>query len=171
MSAALISLAASIGAPLIEKILSRKIGADNAELVTVVGRKVAEELGVSPDQLDTVARDRPEEAAEAIQAVEPQVPELIDLYSKGLEYQLAVLQAEGDGPAWTWKWRPLMMYLIGFLWFWHFIGAYVVTVVSGAALPPGDPVLLFKLTGIYMGLYMGGHTLKDVVGKWAGRGS
>ena len=39
---------------------------------------------------------------------------------------------------------------------------------AGLALPPVPFEQLFQLTALFSGLYMGGHTAKDVAGKVAG---
>ena len=45
---------------------------------------------------------------------------------------------------------------------------HVVNAAFGTAMPQMPVDQLLTLSGIYMGLYMGGHTAKDMVAKWAG---
>jgi hypothetical protein len=60
------------------------------------------------------------------------------------------------------------MYLIGLLWIWNVIVLHVLNASLKIALPPMPFEQLMQLSGLYFGLYMGGHTIKDMVGKWAG---
>lgn len=165
MSSALVGLAVAVGAPLVEKILARKIGAENADLVTSVIETIAQHAGVSPDAVEGLAETDPELLRDAIQATEAMSPALISLYAKGLEYQTEALRIEAQGPIWMQAWRPLGMYMIGLLWIWNVILLHVANAIWKIALPPMDVWALLQLSALYMGLYMGGHTLKDFFSK------
>lgn len=170
MSAALIALAVEIGAPLIVKILGRKIGAENAELAGDVIGQIARRAGTTPDRLEDMVASDPDTVREAIAETERMAPEMVALYASGLEYQTAVLRSEETGPAWARVWRPAGMYLIGFLWLWNVVLLHVANAIWKIALPAMDLWILFQLSGLYMGLYMGGHTLKDFFShKWGAR--
>ena len=162
----LIAIAAQ-SAPLITRILSGKIGRDNAELVNDVIYRVAERSGVEPDFLPDFAGDNPEVVQKALVEVEQIAPELIDLSMKALEGQFQLLLSEKSDPVWMRAWRPLGMYTIGFLWLWSVVGLHVLNAMFKIALPQPDLWVLFQLTMLYMGLYMGGHTAKDLMGKFA----
>ena len=95
-------------------------------------------------------------------------PELIALYASGLELQRAQLATEASEPLWMRAWRPAGMYLLAALWLWSVIVLHVVNAAFGTAMPQMPIDQLLTLSGIYMGLYMGGHTAKDMVAKWAG---
>lgn len=169
MSTALALLAAEIGAPLIRDLLKGKIGGKNADLAVDAVKLIAEHAGGDPDDLERlVQQDRPR-VVEAIKAAELATPEIVSLYASGLEQQFALLQAETREPLWVWAWRPLAMYGFGFLWIWNLVLLHVANAVFKIALPQTDLWLLFQLNSIYMALYMGGHTLKNVVSKWANK--
>jgi len=163
MSAALTALALQIGVPLIGRVLSRRIGAGNAQLATDVIGAIANRLGVTPDEAETMAATDQPRVVDALRAVETMTPELIALHATALEGQYALLQAEQKGPWWGWAWRPLMMWLLAFLWLWTVVILHVCNAYWRIALPPIDLGVLLSLTGIYMALYMGGHTVKDWV--------
>lgn len=163
MSAALLSVATSIGAPLVRQILSNRIGAQNADLAATVVEAVAARAGVSVPDLDRFADEHPARMVDAVREAEAMMPELIALYAQGLEGQFALLKAEGKGPWWGWAWRPFMMWLLAFLWLWNIVALHVANAIWKIALPPTDAATLLGLTSVYMALYMGGHTLKDFV--------
>ena len=165
----LATVASSVGAPLVERILAGRIGAENAGLVSGVVSTIANYAGAMPDELPELHRDKPDVLAAAVTAAETDAPELIALYASELESKTTLLLAEMKEPRWTWAWRPLGMYGIGALWFWNVIVLHVLNAVFKIALPQMPLGELFNLTALFLGLYMGGHTVKDAVGKVASR--
>lgn len=163
MSAALTALALQIGVPLIGQVLSRRIGAGNAQLATDVIGAVSRRLGVTPAEAETLAAEDPPRVIDAMRETEAAMPEMLALYATSLEGQYALLQAEQKGPWWGWAWRPAMMWLLAFLWLWTIVLLHIANAVWRIALPPIDAGVLLSVTGIYMALYMGGHTIKDWV--------
>lgn len=158
---ALTALALEIGVPLLGRILTRRLGNGNAQLITDVIGAIANRLGVSTAQAETmVETDRPR-VIEAMREVEQQAPELIALHAAALEGQFALLQAEQKGPWWGWAWRPAFMWLLGLLWLWNAIVLHVCNAIWRLALPPMDATVLLSLTSVYAAFYMGGHTIKD----------
>lgn len=163
MNAAILSVATSIGAPLIRKVLSNRIGAQNADLATSVVEAVAKRAGVGVPELDRFADENPSRMVDAVRETEAMMPEMVALYAQGLEGQFALLQTESKGPWWGWAWRPFMMWLLAFLWLWNIVVLHLANAIWKIALPPTDAATLLGLTSVYMALYMGGHTLKDFV--------
>jgi hypothetical protein len=162
----LIAIAAEVGAPIVKKILERKIGGQNAELAGSVVDAIARQAGVAPDQLDQYAASNPDVVREAVRSVEEMSPELVSLYAEGLKGQFALLAAEQTEPLFMRAWRPGWMYLLGFFWVWNIVLLHAANAYWKIKLPPVPFQDLLGLTGLFMGLYMGGHTVKDVVGKW-----
>lgn len=163
MNAAILSIAGQIGAPLIRRVLSNRIGAQNADLATSVIDAVARRAGVSVGDLDQLAEADPPRMVDAVRETEAMMPEMVALYAQGLEGQFALLQAEQKGPWWGWAWRPFMMWLLAFLWLWNIVILHLANAIWKIALPPTDAATLLGLTSVYMALYMGGHTLKDAL--------
>jgi len=163
MSSAIAALALQIGVPIVSRVLTRRLGAQNAQLATDVIGAVAGRLGVSVDEAEVLAESNPPRVVDALREVEAMAPEMIALHAAALEGQYALLQAEQKGPWWGWAWRPLMMWLLAFLWLWTIVLLHVANAFWRIALPPVDLGVLLSLTGIYMALYMGGHTVKDWV--------
>ncbi|MFO0521668.1 MAG: 3TM-type holin [bacterium] len=163
---ALLSLVAQVGAPFIQKALSEKLG---GPLATDVLRGIADRAGVSPAALDDAARDQPELIRQAIAETEARAPEIIALQEAELDAKLAIFESERTEPVWVRAWRPLGMYGLGLLWFWNVIFLHVANAYWKIALPPMPFEHLMGISALYMTLYMGGHTIKDVAGKWVGK--
>lgn len=166
---ALAALAGQAGIKVVSKILSDKLGAPAGQLASEVLAAIAEQVGVPVDQLDQAAVDHPPVVVDALRTVEARTPELLALYAAGLELQRAQLAAEATEPLWMRAWRPGGMYMIGLLWLWNVIILHVCNAIWKTALPQMPFEQLVQLSGLYMGLYMGGHTIKDAIEKWAVR--
>lgn len=166
---ALIALAGSTGTKIVERIIARKFGDGAGQLAGDVLGAIADQVGVPVEQLDQAAEDQPAVVTRALREVEARSPELIALYAAGLELQRAQLAAEATEPLWMRAWRPGGMYMIGLLWLWNVIILHVCNAIWKIALPQMPVEQLVQLSGLYMGLYMGGHTIKDAVQKWAAK--
>jgi len=168
MTPALISLAAQFGTPIVKRILADKIGPRGAELAEDVLTRIAGGAGVEIAALEDAAADMPDLVGAAMVDVEAMAPELISLYAQGLEGQYALQQAELKKEHWiAWVWRPGWMILLGLFWLWTLIVAHLINAVMKWALPT-HPDILMALTGVFLALYMGGHTIKDAMSKWKG---
>ena len=165
---ALAALALKSGLPLIRSILLNKLGDANGTLANNVLIAIAERAKVKPEELDTLAESDPPKALDAMRVVAEMTPELIALHVKGLEHQNALLMAEQEEGGWKSAWRPLGMYFVMVLWAWQVVILHVCNAIWKIALPPMPYDQLVTFTGLYMGLYMGGHTLKDMATKWVG---
>lgn len=161
----LATLALQSGLPLIEKLLSKKIGDQGGALATAVISAIATRAGVLPDAVEDLAASTPGKVIEAMREVERASPELLAAYDRDLQLQLATLEAEKDDPAWMRAWRPGWMYLLGFLWLWNLVILHVANAVWKIALPPLPTTDLLALTGLFLSLYMGGHTVLRALGK------
>lgn len=164
----LAAIALQAGFPIIRSVLEGKLGDKTGGLVADVLGAVAGHARVQPGELEALAETSPGKVIDAMRVVEPMTPELIALYTKGLEHQNQLLMAEQEEGGWKAAWRPLLMYQNIFLWMWQVVILHVLNAIFKIALPPMPWEHLITFTGITMGLYMGGHTVKDMVSKWAG---
>lgn len=151
----LAGVASEVGAPLVRRVLERRIGAGNARLAEGVVKAIAERAGTSVEALE---REDPAVLREAVREVEGIAPEMIEL-------QMAEME---KGPLLAWAWRPFWMYLLGFLWVWAIVGCHVLNAIFRIALPQPDLTVLLSVTGLFLALYMGGHTVKSIFGGKAG---
>lgn len=168
--APLIAIALKAGLPSIAAILQRKLGDTGGALAADVLNTIASRAGAKVEDLETMADENPGKVLDAMRQVEPMTPELIALYTRGLEHQFTLLQAEMAEGGWKAAWRPAGMWFVLFLWAWQVVILHVCNAVWKIALPPMPWDQLIYFSGLYMGLYMGGHTIKDAVAKWAGAG-
>lgn len=155
---AVLGAAASAGAPLVKSLLERHVGPLAGSLAGSVIDTVAKRAGVPVEALPEVPLF---DLYDAVTETERQdVPELVAVYAQGLTLQQSL--AEGDraegglAAAWRWGW----MYLLAGFWVW----ALILAPVFG--LPGIDTAVLMTLTGWFISLYMGGHTVKEL-GKQA----
>lgn len=165
---ALAALALKSGLPIIGAILQQKLGETSGPLVTSLIEAIAGQARVKPEELEPMLETAPGKVLDAMRAVEVMTPELIALYTKGLEHQNQLLMAEQEEGGWKAAWRPLGMYFVMLLWAWQVVILHVCNAIWKIALPPMPYEQLVTFTGLYMGLYMGGHTLKDMASKWVG---
>lgn len=168
IAAILLEAAGSLAVPVIKKILGDKIGGAGGELAGNVIDIIAGQAGVPVEKLPDV---KPAELDKAIVAAEPMAVELLTLHVESQRLMNENLQAELDkgGPVWTWGWRPGWMWLLAVFWLYALILRPVVNAAFGASIEALDMGVLMTLTGLYMTAYLGGHTVKDVVAKWAGK--
>ena len=167
-AAILLPVAEKVGATVIKAILAKAgvKGFDGA--VDSVVKSVAEAAGVRPDELGAAP-----DLADAVQEVETQAtmsPELMAAYVDSQRLSIDLQRAEiAAEPSWTWAWRPAWMYLLAMIWLYALMLRPMVNAAVGAAIEPVDLSILMTLTGFYLSLYMGGHTIKDGLGKWMAR--
>jgi hypothetical protein len=158
-----LGIAMEVGAPLIKSVLTKRIGPAGGELAETVIKTVAEKAGVEPIELEAL---KPAELKDAVLATEADMPELIELYTRGLEGQFALLQAETREGFWQSFWRYGWMYLLAIFWIWRIIVAPIVNQRlgsgGGVVIEMVDLATLMTLTSWFMALYMGGHTVKDL---------
>ncbi|MES2435077.1 MAG: hypothetical protein V4586_14795 [Pseudomonadota bacterium] len=169
MSLILADMALKAGLPFVDKLLRGKLGDRDGQLVGQVLTAIAARAGLRPDELEPMADTTPGRVIEAMRAVEASTPDMLAAYDRDLQLQLATLAADQDEPVWMRAWRPAGMYLLGFLWLWNSVLLHVANAIWKTALPPMPFTDLIQLSGLYMGLYMGGHTIKDVIGKWVAK--
>jgi len=172
-----------LGGKTLAKIIGKRFGADMGELASGAIEALASAFGVDPEpaaiekRITEVQAQDPKGAAGAVAYAELQVaPRLLDyaevLKQANISQQAALdlQKAEMAEPWWAWAWRPGGMWMIGFLWVWSIVICHVLNAIFRIALPAPDLTILVTLSGLYMGLYMGGHTLKDFFEKkWGGK--
>jgi len=162
IGAVILAAAGKLALPFVKKILGDKIGGEGlaGELIDVI----AEKIGVPAERLPEA---EPGALEKALVEVEPLAAELLAQHVESQRLAAALQHAEiGKGPFWTWAWRPGWMWLLGLFWLYGLVLRPVVNAAFAAAIEPVDLSILMALTGAYLALYMGGHTVKDAVKRW-----
>jgi hypothetical protein len=116
---------------------------------------------------------------ERIKVAESRMPELIlaqaEMQRAGNEQQRLsnelLRSAMDKGPLWTWAWLYVWQYVLMFFWFWTLIAVHLANAAmrlsGGSAMPVPSVTDLLALTGAYLALHMGGHTVLELMrGKW-----
>lgn len=155
----LAGVAAKVGVPIIKSILQKQLGDNLAG--TLAGKvidTVASKAGVEPEEIETVD-DKDLECA--VTETETQMAEVIELWQKGVEAQFDLLKSDEKFGFFNVFWRAGWMYLLGVFWIWR-IMIVPVTNAYGIPIEGVDIAVLATLTGWFMALYMGGHTLKEI---------
>ncbi len=160
--AIIVAAAAKAGAPLVKAIVEKHAGPLAGTLAGSVIDQVATRVGVPAEEL---AQADPDVVEWAVRSVEAVTPEMIALWQSGLSGQFALLQAEQKEGFWQSAWRWGWMYLLAFLWICAFL-LFPLLRAFGFFIEPIDPAQLLTLTGWFISLYMGGHTVKEL-GKQA----
>lgn len=167
LASILLSAAGELAVPIIKKILGNKLGGAGSEIAGKVIDAIAEKAGVSPEALpDLPAGD----LQEAIVAAEPAAADILMHHVESQRLMNETLKAELDkgGPTWTWAWRPGWMWLLAFVWLYALILRPLTNAAFGASIEAIDLGILMTLTGVFTGLYMGGHTALRGIEKWKG---
>lgn len=169
----ILDAARRVGAPLIESIMRKALGEAAGGIAGKLAESVIETIaGHAGVDTDTIAGMPSKELEKAVVAAEELTPELIlaqvEQQREANRLQLAEMEKEST---WSWAWRPATMWLIAAFWLWLAVAVPLINLMlallgSSERLALGlDIGTLLTLTGIYMGLYMGGHTVKSVWGR------
>ncbi|WP_306050126.1 hypothetical protein [Oceaniradius stylonematis] len=155
-------IAAEIGATTVKRLIEQRAGKGAAEIAGTVIDVVATKAGVPARELpELVSTDR-KRVEEAVMAAEADGPELLELWSRGLEGQFALMQAETREGFWRSFWRWGWMYLLAIFWIWRIVVLPIANAYAVVPIETIDVAVLLTLTSWFMGLYMGGHTLKEL---------
>lgn len=158
----LLGAAGDLAVPIIKKILSDKLGGAGGEIAGKVIEAIAEKAGVTPSDLPHLPTD---DLRDAIAATEPVAADILVQHVESQRLMNETLKAELDkgGPTWTWGWRPGWMWLLAFVWLYALILRPLTNAAFDASIEAVDLTILMTLTGVFTGLYMGGHTAKSIM--------
>lgn len=160
-----------VGAPFLKQIVQGSLPAPWNNLGGVAIDVLADRLGAAANTPEAIVeryQAEPSVSAAIIRELDAD-PAVILAQVEQQKHTNELLLAEMKEPLWTWAWRPAGMWGLGVLWFWNIIGLHALNAIFKISLPPTDSMILLQLSALYMGLYMGGHTVKDFVAKkWGG---
>jgi len=174
----------TLGAPVLARALGRRFGEEVGEFAQDALEALGKAFGVAPteaavtDVLEREAKAQPDVTKAKVRVAEADMAavflaeaEKVRAENEQQRMTNELLLAETREPWWAWAWRPAGMWGLGLIWFWNIIVLHVLNAIFKIALPPVDSAVLLQLSAVYMGLYMGGHTVKDFVAKkWGEKG-
>lgn len=67
----------------------------------------------------------------------------------------------------SWGWRPAMSWLLILLWAWGGMLLPLINAAFGAGIAALSVADLLAFSGIWLAIYGGGHTVKDIAAKYA----
>jgi hypothetical protein len=169
LASILIKAATKVGAPIVKQLLEKQLGGAAGEIGGVIIDAIAGKAGVPADDLPSGPA---KELEAAVAATEAETPRLVATWVEQQREANRLMLAELDKSEswWTWAWRPAWMWFLGFLFLFRLVLVPIADAALGSDIAASvDLSTMMTLTAWFMGLYMGGHTLKDLAVKWAGR--
>lgn len=165
LASVLLGVARELAVPVIKRVLSDRLGDTGGDLAGKVIDIIADKAGVAPDRLPDVPAG---ELQDAIIAAEPKAADILMQHVESQRLMNETLKAELDkgGPLWTWGWRPGWMWLLAFVWLYALILRPLTNAAFSTSIEAVDLTILMTLTGVFTGLYMGGHTAMSIVSGW-----
>lgn len=161
----ILGAAAELAVPKVKEILTDKLG-DNGKLVGQVVEKVAQKAGVPIEAIPKIGTDA---LQKAILQAEPETAELLAGLNRTQELTNEAVALDYQKEQWwAWGWRPAWMWLLLVLWLYHLVIQPILqaTIIRDLALTASSDLL--AVSGIFMTLYMGGHTAKKFISSGQG---
>ncbi|WP_339745616.1 hypothetical protein [uncultured Maricaulis sp.] len=130
-------------------------------LVQAILGRIGEHVGgVSAGDLPTVSDDA---LRRAITLTEEEMPVLDAVLAQAGASRFDLNRTELVQGGWASAWRPGWMYLLGAMWMVRLMVVPFIDAVAGTRIAEGmDLTAMLTLTSWFLGLYMGGHTLKTL---------
>lgn len=175
---ALESILLDLGAPILAKVIGQRFGQDAGDIAAVGVKALADALGVEPTRaaVEAAVTAGQPSTGPKVAAAEAEMPDLL-LAQAELQRAANVQQQQSNalllaamdkGPPWTWSWLYAWQWFLMFLWAWTLVLVYLANAAlrltgDGAGLPAPDIASLLTLTGLYLSLHMGGHTILELM--------
>lgn len=167
----LIPILASVGAPILKSILENEIGGDVGKTGSVVVDALATALGVdpTPEAIEKAHQADPTATEAVIKQVE-ESGEAMKAFVEAMKSRDALLAADNGKGLFYDGWRPGLSWTLIFLSLWTWVLVPLVNAVFHAQVAGMAPTELVQFAALWLTIYGGGHTVKDVFGKMYGGG-
>lgn len=169
-----------LGGKALSGIIAKRFGDDMGELAKAALEALGQAFGVAPEpaaiekKITEVQAADPKQAEGLVRWAEGAIAQ--DLLAEAEVWKAAnesqrmangLLQAQlkegGAAGAWLWLWQYFLMAA----WAWSLVVVHLVNagvrLLGGAAIPVPDLTILMTLTGAYLALHMGGHTVLELM--------
>lgn len=175
------TLLLELGGKALAKIIGKKFGDDMGHFAKDALEALAAAFGVEPKpeaiekRIEEVRGESEQKARGAVAYAElnmaPRLLAEAELWRATNEQQrqtneLLLAQQKEGGPAAAWLW--LWQYFLMAIWAWSLVLVHLVNAVArllggSNPLPAPDLTILMTLTGEYLALHMGGHTVLELM--------
>lgn len=154
------------GAPILKAALEKEVGGTAGKVGSVVIDALSTALGVdpTPEAIEQAHRVDPVKTETIIKEVE-NGPEAFDFLKVALAYQQTIVADENTKGFFAWGWRPAMSWLVIFLFGWSMVLVPVVNAALHATVAAPSMDAIVQFSGMWLVIYGGGHTIKEVWGK------
>lgn len=177
----LVDLLVKLGGSALASVIGKNFGSEMGDLSKQAIEGLAQMFGAEPNEDAVTAKVQqmhetdPEEAKARVAYAEADIAPKLLAYAEILraanEQQkmtndLQQAEREEGGPAawWVWLWQYLLMAIWGWVIFLVPIGNAVLRILGQPdALTTVDAGVLMTLTGAYLALHMGGHTVLELM--------
>ncbi len=169
-----------LGGNALSGLIGKRFGAEMGDLAKAALEALGQAFGVAPEpaaiekRITEVKAEDPERAEGLVRWAEGAIAQQLlaeaELWRAANESQrmanaLLEAQIKEGGPAANWLW--LWQYFLMGAWAWSLVLVHLVNagvrLLGGAALPVPDLTILMTLTGAYLALHMGGHTVLELM--------
>lgn len=174
-----------LGAPVLAKIVGQRFGKDAGDIAQIGIEALAEAFGIEPTREAVEAAVKPNQTTvqRKVMEAEARMPDLLlaqaELQRAGNDQQRLtnelLLSAQNSKPGWAWAWLYVWQWFLMAVWGWTLVAVHLANAglrLAGDAhgLPVPPIAELLTLTGGYLGLHMGGHTVLEMMrGNWGRR--
>jgi truncated hemoglobin YjbI len=158
----LIPILAQIGAPILKKLLEDKIGSGVAD--TVVDT-IAKKLGVDPTPEAIGAKYQADPVGTAIFVKQIEAEHADEWLAHLADRDSMIAREDTRETFFAWGWRPAMSWLVIFLFAWATVVLPLVNTAFKSSIPIPSMDSILQFSGIWLVIYGGGHTIKEVFAK------
>lgn len=136
-----------------------RLDAGSEETARLAAGRIDERAGDSASGLSSL----PEEVEPWVGSARREMPVLDGADAQAAVTRAELNRAEISQSGWRSAWRPAWMYFLGAVWFLRLMVVPPVDAFAGTELAEAmDLSAMLSLTSWFLGLYMGGHTLKTL---------
>lgn len=174
----------SLGGPALAKVIGAKFGDGAGELARQALDALGQVFDVAPEpealehKIREIAVSEPAKAQEAVSYAEadfaPRLLAYAEVLKAGNEQQRLTneqLQKQAEATGWRSDWLPAWQWFLMAIWGWRiFVGPIfngVLRAVTGnldaVYIELIDLAIMVTLTGMFLGLHMGGHTVLELM--------
>lgn len=170
-----------LGGKALSKAIGQKFGPELGDLAGHALEALGEAFGVEPKpepiarRIEEVRAESPQKAEAGVLLAEARLADELAAQAEIMRQANAqqqmtnqLLLEQAKAPGWRSDWLYAWQWFLLFIWGWSLVLAPLLNAVAGGAgatlaLPTPDLGILVTLTGLYLGLHMGGHTVLELM--------